>query len=663
LEVSGQGHLQLRLLGGFQIIVPQLAEIDIRGQKSCGLLAIVALAQGASVSRDRLAGLLWSNSENDAARNSLRQTVTLLKRGLGSIGDKVLDCSRGMIGLCSDLVWTDVAEFEASVRAGRLDHAVDLYSGPFLNGIYVRDPAFEDWSATERRRLARMHADALESLVQAESGSRRVHFARKLVEADPLRESAHHLLIEALDQIGERDEALRQIRAVEEILRAELGIGLSPETLALKQALQKTPPRSFLRPDQGVVVPSSPLLAVHPFATMPETDDQLFFAKSLMTGLLTTLSKLPYLRVLSFSPAGKNQKRDDNLAALDRVNAPDFILDGSLVAVGDRRRLAVQLVDSRSGEITFARRYEINHADALASQDEITLSISVAINVALLQGDQALTKLGTSNLLEPWELILQASTLISSHDRVCSPAARRFIEEAIRLDPGYSAAHTLLGWWHWGQAFCGWSQDPAASVADALAAASKGSQLDPENPEPYAVMAITHMQARNFSAAEQALTEAFRRGQNHAMVYAVAANVAMFAGRPEQAIRLTQHAIRLCPVYPPWYAGDMAQAHLQLGQLRKALEWCDAAISRSTGYLHAHCFRIIALQEIGQTDDAAAAVGTLLRIDPAFVVSAWTAAQPFLDPAINQRFRAALLGAGLPDNTSRFTPPGKDGQP
>lgn len=657
MEANGQAHLELRLLGGFQITAPRSAEIDITGQKSCGLLAIVALAQGGPVSRDRLAGLLWSNSDNNAARNSLRQTVTLLKRGLGSLGDEVLDCSRGMIGLRNGHVWTDVAAFEASVRAGQLDRAVDLYSGPFLNGVYVRDPAFEDWSATERRRLARMHADALESLVQAESGSRRVHFARKLVEADPLRESAHHLLIEALDQIGERDEALRQVRAVEEILRTELGIGLSPETLSLKQTLQKTPPRSFLRPEQGVVVPNSPLLAVHPFACMPETDDQLFFAKSLMTGLLTTLSKLPYLRVLSFSPATPNQKRDDNLAALDRVNAPDFILDGSLIAVGDRRRLAVQLIDARSGEYTFARRYEVNLADALASQDEITLSISVAINVALLQGDQALTKLGTSNLLEPWELIMQASTLISSHDRVCAPAARRFIEEAIRFDPGYSAAHTLLGWWHWGQAFCGWSPDPAASIADALAAAARGSKLDPENPEPYTVMAITHMQARNFSAAEQALTEAFRRGQNHAMVYAVAANVAMFSGRPEEALRLTQQAIRLCPVYPPWYAGDMAQAHLQLGQLRKALEWCDAASSRSIGYVHAHCFRIIALQEIGQTDDAAAAAKTLLRIDPAFVVSSWAEAQPFHDPAINQRFRAALLGAGLPDQVSRFTPP------
>ena len=47
----------------------------------------------------------------------------------------------------------------------------------------------------------------------------------------------------------------------------------------------------------------------------------------------------------------------------------------------------------------------------------------VAGRQCLLQGDQALSKVCASNQLQPWEHVLQASTLISSHDRACSAAA------------------------------------------------------------------------------------------------------------------------------------------------------------------------------------------------------------------------------------------------
>jgi tetratricopeptide (TPR) repeat protein len=129
----------------------------------------------------------------------------------------------------------------------------------------------------------------------------------------------------------------------------------------------------------------------------------------------------------------------------------------------------------------------------------------------------------------------------------------------------------------------------------------------------------------------------------------------MFAGRPNEALALTRQAIRLCPVYPPWYAGDMAQSHLQLGQLGPALDWAQAAIDRSAGYIHAHLFRIIALHEKGLADEAAATARIVLNLDPAFSATAWAAAQPFHDQEINQRFLRALLAAGLPARNPSFT--------
>lgn len=656
MGVALQGPVRLELLGGFSIRAPSMSDQDILSQKSLGLLSILAVSPGLAASRDRIAGLLWSNSDNSLARNSLRQTLAGLRRTLGERSDEILDCGPIAIKLNDACAQCDVADFIHCVRSGQHDRAVDLYKGPFLDGIFIRDPAFEDWSSEERRRLAGMYVEALETLVHAEDGNRRVHLARRLVNADPLRESAHHLLIDALARLGDRDEALRQVRALEDILRRELGVGLSSEMTAIKQALLRAPSRPVGKLGPPVVtVPASPLLGIHPFVCLSDDSAQVSYAQGLACGIVSTLSKLPYLRVMAFGTTGANHRHPDDLAALDRANAADYVLEGSLMSQGDKTRFTAHLVDCRTDAYVFSQRYDFNLSEIFATQDEITLKVAVAINVALLQGDQALSKVCASNQLQPWEHVLQASTLISSHDRACSAAARRSITEAIRLDPGYSAAHTLMGWWHWAQAFCGWSQDPDSSIAAALECATTANLLDPANPEPHVVTAIAHMQARDFARAEEALEHARRLGQSHAMVHAVAANVAMFAGRPNEALALTRQAIRLCPVYPPWYAGDMAQSHLQLGQLGPALEWAQAAIDRSGGYIHAHLFRIIALHEKGQADEAAAAARTVLNLDPAFSATAWATAQPFRDPEINQRFLRALLAAGLPARTPSFT--------
>jgi DNA-binding SARP family transcriptional activator len=53
------------------------------------------------------------------------------------------------------------------------------------------------------------------------------------VRADPLRESAHRVLIEAHLLEGNRCEALRQFRAYEALMRAQLGLAPSATIVAL----------------------------------------------------------------------------------------------------------------------------------------------------------------------------------------------------------------------------------------------------------------------------------------------------------------------------------------------------------------------------------------------------------------------------------------------
>jgi DNA-binding SARP family transcriptional activator len=66
--------LELVLLGGFQVRAAGQA-IDVSGRKERALLAVLAMPPGEQRSRDKLAGLLWSDRGDKQARDSLKQAV------------------------------------------------------------------------------------------------------------------------------------------------------------------------------------------------------------------------------------------------------------------------------------------------------------------------------------------------------------------------------------------------------------------------------------------------------------------------------------------------------------------------------------------------------------------------------------------------------------
>ena len=107
----------------------------------------------------------------------------------------------------------------------------DLIAGDLLPGWY------EDWVVTEREHFRQLRLHALEQLCEQLTDDGRfgqaVEAGLAAVSGEPLRESAHRVLIRAYLQEGNRAEAIRQYSACRDVLRRELGIDPSPPTQAL----------------------------------------------------------------------------------------------------------------------------------------------------------------------------------------------------------------------------------------------------------------------------------------------------------------------------------------------------------------------------------------------------------------------------------------------
>jgi predicted ATPase/DNA-binding SARP family transcriptional activator len=228
----------------------------IKTAKALALLAYLATESDRPHRREALAGLLWPDSSEKAARSSLRQAVATLRKVLGAtVNPPIFLSSRESLqlnpGADFDL---DVENFTKHITftqthrhrcldtckicINRLKQAVALYRGEFLAGLSLPDaPQFESWLVHRRESLHRQALAALailadSSLRQADY-ERAFHLAQRQLELEPWREAAHRQAMAALAYSGQRSAALAQFEQARETLSTELDLEPEDETAEL----------------------------------------------------------------------------------------------------------------------------------------------------------------------------------------------------------------------------------------------------------------------------------------------------------------------------------------------------------------------------------------------------------------------------------------------
>lgn len=213
--------------------------IETDTRKATALLAYLAVSEQPQ-RRATLAALLWPDNDEQKARGALRRTLSVLRTALG---DRWLDAEGETIDLDRTGVRVDVAEFRRAIRNGRIDDAIALYRGDFLQGFSLRDSSqFDDWQAAQADALRSEYAGALAQLtaVAERAGDlpAAIAHAKLRLALDPLHEPAHRDLMRLHARSGDRTAALRQYREAARLLDQELGVAPVSETRLLYEAIE-----------------------------------------------------------------------------------------------------------------------------------------------------------------------------------------------------------------------------------------------------------------------------------------------------------------------------------------------------------------------------------------------------------------------------------------
>ena len=111
-------HLQIKLFGGFEARHGSGPALLIPRKKAQALLAYLACRPGEAYPRDKLAALLWPETTDREARQSLRQNLVTLRRALPQAAISALQLHRESVMLRPTLVEVDVPQFERLITDG-----------------------------------------------------------------------------------------------------------------------------------------------------------------------------------------------------------------------------------------------------------------------------------------------------------------------------------------------------------------------------------------------------------------------------------------------------------------------------------------------------------------------------------------------------------------
>jgi DNA-binding SARP family transcriptional activator len=235
--------LQLELLGDFRLRSESGALVNISAKKSQAMLAFLSVKPSQLVSRDKMASLLWSSTAPEQARQSLRQTLSTLRKELAQVSPLKLLVEEGdFLSLDASLIRVDVVEFESLVATGTaeaLDPATRLYGGDFLDGFQIDEERFDQWVIAERDRLHRLalraHAQLVEQLSRNDAIDEAISAAQRSLRIDALQEPLHRTLMKLFIRSGDLLNALQQYDSCTRLLKRELDVEPDAETKAVQQ--------------------------------------------------------------------------------------------------------------------------------------------------------------------------------------------------------------------------------------------------------------------------------------------------------------------------------------------------------------------------------------------------------------------------------------------
>ncbi|HKW98108.1 MAG TPA: winged helix-turn-helix domain-containing protein [Bryobacteraceae bacterium] len=288
-------------------------------------------------------------------------------------------------------------------------------------------------------------------------------------------------------------------------------------------------------------------IAVLPFENLSHDPEQDYFADGVTDELITSLARIPALRVISRTSSMYYKGKHLPLARIARELNVDGVLEGTLRRSGNRVRLTAQLIHTPEERHIWAQTYEHDAGDLLTLQAVLAEAITNEIKVTAAPQAEPIVPQQRINP-EAYEDYLRARYFWNRSSAGDMQRAMDLFEQAAHKAPDYAPAYT-------GSADCYFelandhllpaNEGYAKSKGSALKALAINANLSEAH---IALARVLFQREWNWRGAEREFHRGIELSPSSPRARVYYASFLMAMGRSEEAVMEGKRACTLDPV-------------------------------------------------------------------------------------------------------------------
>ena len=319
-------------------------------------------------------------------------------------------------------------------------------------------------------------------------------------------------------------------------------------------------------------------IAVLPLANLSGDPSQEYFADGITEALITELAKVGSLRVVSRTSVMRYKGRTEPIPQIARALRVRGLLEGSVVKLGDRFRITVQLIHAGSDQHLWTEVYDGALADVLEVQGKVARDVAAGVRAQLSRGEKARLTISRKVNPEAYSLYLKGRYFARILTEEGQRKAILHFEKSIQCDPDYAPPYAGLAECLIELAYF-FGMNPKKAFAEAKPAALKAVALDEEFAEGHAALGLLRLlDDWDWQAADAETGRAIELAPGNPYVYWKRGVFLRYAGRCDESIPVHLHAESLDPFsivaitevgYAMYYARQFEEASKQI---QKAIE-------------------------------------------------------------------------------------------
>ena len=349
-------------------------------------------------------------------------------------------------------------------------------------------------------------------------------------------------------------------------------------------------------------------IAVLPFENLSDSKDDEYFSDGLAEDIIDALTQVPGLRVMARTSAFAFRDTEADVREIGARLGVEHILEGSVRRSGNRIRVTAQLVKASDGYHLWSQRFDREMTDVFAIQDEISQAIVDKLRVRL-SGDRPLVKRHTENM-EAYDLFLRGRHSVLRMTQESLTTGKRYLEEAIALDPDYALAYAGMAEFCFFSSLWGF-RHPKEDLLSTKSAAMEALRLDDSLAEAHSMLGVVlGIVDFDWTGAEREFRRALELNPASPIVrYSYGFWLLRPMGRSDEALLQVKQAVELDP-FSPNYNAWLGVLYNARGQHDEAIAQYRRAIELDPSLWRPHWLLSMAYAQTRRFDDAIAEAQT-----------------------------------------------------